>query len=69
LIDGPILKQPDFRRRFYLKTDWSRKAMCAVVLQADCTEQAEEAQRKEFDKKIEWTKVETLPHCCTNVQR
>jgi len=60
LIDGPILKRPDFRRRFYLKTDWSRKAMCAVVLQADCTETAEEAQRKEmegsrrcdFDKKL-----------------
>ena len=49
LIDGPILKRPDFKRRFYLKTDWSRKAMCAVVLQADCTEEAEAAQRKELE--------------------
>jgi RNase H-like domain found in reverse transcriptase len=60
LITGPIIKRPSFKRRFCLKTDWSRKAMCAVILQADCTEQAEEAQRKEiegsgrcnFDKKL-----------------
>jgi RNase H-like domain found in reverse transcriptase len=60
LIDGPILKRPDFRQRFYLKTDWSQKAMCTVVSQADCTEQAEEAQQRElegsrrceFDKKL-----------------
>jgi hypothetical protein len=39
LIDGLILKRPDFRQRFYLKTDWSQKAMCTVVSQADCTEQ------------------------------
>jgi hypothetical protein len=25
LIDGPILKQPDFRRRFYLKTDYNSR--------------------------------------------
>ena len=42
---GPVLKRPNSKRRFYLKTDWSSNAMGAVLLQADLTEEAEEAMQ------------------------
>jgi hypothetical protein len=54
------LKRPDPNRRFYVKTDWSAWAQGAVLLQADVTEEAEEAMWREihggqceFDKAIE----------------
>ena len=35
LITRPTLARPDYTRRFYLKTDWCRLGMAAVLLQAD----------------------------------
>ena len=35
ILSSPILARPDPDRRFYLKTDWSRYAMAAVLCQAD----------------------------------
>ena len=59
IIKGPVLKRPNPKRRFYLKTDWSKEGMGGVLLQADTTEEAEEAMRREmkggkceFDKLI-----------------
>ncbi|CAJ1948175.1 unnamed protein product [Cylindrotheca closterium] len=49
IVTGPILKRPNPKRRFYLKTDWSSNAMGAVLLQADTTEEAEESMRKEIE--------------------
>jgi hypothetical protein len=48
IISGPVLKRPDPNRRFYLKTDWSAHAQGAVLLQADCTKEDEEAIRREI---------------------
>ncbi len=48
VIDGIVLTRPDYSRRFYLKTDWSKHGMAAVLCQADpnCPESvaAEEAE-------------------------
>ena len=59
IICGPVLKHPNFKQRFYLKTDWSSLAKAAVLCQAECSKEAEEALRKElkgskceFDKTI-----------------
>jgi hypothetical protein len=49
ILNGPVLKRPNWNRRFYLKTDWSKNAMGAVVLQADCTPEAEEAIQRELE--------------------
>ena len=36
LIDSPcVLKRPDYNRRFYVKTDWSKNGSGMVILQAD----------------------------------
>jgi hypothetical protein len=35
LISRPILSRPNYTRSFYLKTDWCRLGMAAVLLQAD----------------------------------
>ncbi|CAJ1964682.1 unnamed protein product [Cylindrotheca closterium] len=40
IVTGPILKRPNPKRRFYLKTDWSSNAMGAVLLQADTTQKS-----------------------------
>ena len=34
VLSSPILARPNFKRRFYLKTDWSSDGMGAVLLQA-----------------------------------
>mmetsp|Transcript_357 Transcript_357/g.524 ORF Transcript_357/g.524 Transcript_357/m.524 type:complete len:620 (-) Transcript_357:114-1973(-) len=49
ILTGPVLKRPNAKRRFYLKTDWSSNAMGAVLLQVDLTEEAEEAMHKEIE--------------------
>jgi hypothetical protein len=35
VIDGIVLTRPDYSRQFYLKTDWSKHGMAAVLCQAD----------------------------------
>merc|ERR1712008_455929 len=50
ILSGPVLKRPNSKRRFYLKTDWSSNAMGAVLLQADLTEEAEEAMQLEIQE-------------------
>jgi hypothetical protein len=41
LLEGSVLKCPNWNQRFYLKTNWSKEAMAAVVLQPECDAQAE----------------------------
>ncbi|CAJ1947458.1 unnamed protein product [Cylindrotheca closterium] len=45
IVTSPILKHPNPKRQFYLKTDWSSNAMGAVLLQANTTEEAEESNK------------------------
>eukprot|EP00957_Ditylum_brightwellii_P061564 4671783-Ditylum_brightwellii.AAC.1 len=47
VIKGPMLARPDPTRRFYLKTDWSKNGMGAVLLQADDSPEARVAKQKE----------------------
>ena len=47
LISGPVLKRPNPKRRFYLKTDWSKIAMGGCLLQPEVTEEAEESMINE----------------------
>ena len=42
-----MLAQPNPARRFYLKTDWSKDGMGAVLLQADDSEEARAAEERE----------------------
>ena len=35
ILAGPTLEIPDPSQRFYIKTDWSKDGMGAVILQAD----------------------------------
>ena len=51
LITRPTLARPDYTRRFYLKTDWCRLGMAAVLLQADPDNQkAEQSENQEANK-------------------
>ena len=43
VLAEPILARPDFRCRFYLKTDWSSDGMGAVLLQAADNDDAKAA--------------------------
>jgi hypothetical protein len=59
ILDGPVMKRPDPNRRFYLKTDWSAEAQGAVLLQAGCSTEEEDAMMREvkggkceFDKTV-----------------
>ena len=61
LITRPTLARPDYTRRFYLKTDWCRLGMAAVLLQADPNDaEAKEQETQEttlgkpcaFDKHV-----------------
>ena len=47
IIAGPVLARPDPSRRFYLKMDWSKEKMGAVLLQADTTPPAQAAETRE----------------------
>jgi RNase H-like domain found in reverse transcriptase len=49
IISGPVLKQPDWNRMFYVKTDWSSYAKGGVLCQAECSPEAEEALRKDLE--------------------
>ena len=35
ILSGPTLEITDPSRRFYIKTDWSKDGMVAVLIQAD----------------------------------
>ena len=48
LITRPTLARPDYTRRFYLKTDWCRLGMAAVLLQADPDD--DEAKQNELQE-------------------
>ena len=48
LVARPVLARPNYTRRFYLKTDWCRLGMAAVLLQADPTDtEATKAEQAE----------------------
>jgi hypothetical protein len=49
ILAGPVLARPDPNRRFYLKSDWSKEKMGAVLLQADSSPQAKAAEAKELE--------------------
>lgn len=58
ILVGPVLKQPDSNRRFYLKSDWSTHTQGAVLLQAGCTREEEEAIQREIKgEKCEFEKT------------
>ena len=38
ILEGPTLARPDPSRRLYIKTDWSKDGMGAVLLKADVSE-------------------------------
>ena len=40
ILSGPTLSRPDPSRGFYIKTDWSKDGMGAVILQVDVSEEA-----------------------------
>ena len=47
----PTLARPDYTRRFYLKTDWCRLGMAAVLLQADPdSSEATQAEKDETER-------------------
>jgi hypothetical protein len=41
ILSGPVLKRPDYKRRFYEKTDWSQDGMGGALCQPDCNEEEE----------------------------
>ena len=82
LLKTPIRKRPDFERRFYLKTDWSKCGMGAALLQADADNEvarlAEEAEKKggpcAFDKTtsnqdLRLRPITMLSRSCTKSER
>ena len=48
ILQEPILKRPDSSLRFYLKTDWSKMAMGAALLQPDTAEPSMSAMNAEI---------------------
>jgi hypothetical protein len=44
VIEGPSLQRPDASRRFYVKTDWSKDGIGAVLLQADASDESKLAE-------------------------
>jgi ribosomal protein L21E len=49
ILQEPILKRPDSSLRFYLKTDWSKMAMGAALLQPDRSPESSEAMNREIN--------------------
>ena len=67
ILAGPVLARPNPNRRFYLKTDWSKEGMGAVLLQADDSDEARAAEkaekdggRCEFDRTIEGLRLRPI---------
>ena len=67
IISGPMLARPDPARRFYIKTDWSKDGMGAVLLQAENSEEARDAEDREraggkceFDKSIDGLRLRPI---------
>ena len=59
-MEGPMLAIPDPYRIFYIKADWSKDGMGAVLMQSDDSVQAIKAEVQEksgvncgFDKSLE----------------
>ena len=51
LTTRPTLARPDYTRRFYLKTDWCRLGMAAILLQADPdSTEAAQAEKDETER-------------------
>ena len=48
ILSEPILKRPDSSLRFYLKTDWSKMAMGAALLQPATSDSALQAMNEEI---------------------
>jgi hypothetical protein len=69
ILERPVLARPNYDRRFYLKTDWSKFGMGAVVLQADPIDPAALAAEEEeikgtpcvFDKTLSNRAFRLLP--------
>jgi hypothetical protein len=49
IVGGPVLQRPDFDRRLYLKTDWSKDGVGVALLQAEDTPEARAAEDREAD--------------------
>jgi hypothetical protein len=49
ILEGPVLKRPDYKRRFYLKTDWSQDGVGGALCQPDCNEEEEKAMKREME--------------------
>ena len=47
IVGGPLLQRPDFDRRLYLKTDWSKDGVGVALLQAEDTPEARAAEERE----------------------
>jgi hypothetical protein len=46
-----VLKQPDWNRTFYVKTDWSSYAKGGALCQPECSPEAEKALWKDIEGK------------------
>ena len=40
ILSGPTLERPDPYRRFYIKSDWYKNGIGAVILKEDVSEEA-----------------------------
>lgn len=73
LLDEPILKRPDFKQRFFLKTDWSRLAMGAVLCQAeDPGEATGDPKECPYDKTLTGLRLQPvafIAHRCKGRER
>ena len=49
ILSEPTLERPDPSRRFYIKTDWYKDGMGAVLLQEDVSEEARKLEAQEKD--------------------
>ena len=49
ILKGPMLARPDPNRRFYLKMDWSKDWMGAVLLQANDSPESRAAEKREAE--------------------
>lgn len=71
IIKGPILKRPYWNRWFYLKTNWSKEAMAAAIMQPECGSKEEEVIQQElrigkclFDKTLTSLRLRPIDFVC-----